>query len=379
MVIGGALYFLNTEKENDQTFVVDPQWEMALDEVIRTWEQGADLNDEFLLRNCSEYRDVKVQNELIECSPKIFRCFYENRIGKIKFKNTWQEYRLKIDSLRHDREDIRVKLTINQRTLPFTLKNDCREVALPDGYYISKFYKRSANIKDKLWHTSAVRYSIDKYMVRNAEVLNWAKSKKYSQIVSTLEKENPFSVAVNLKAEEMIEFCHDHDSQVLSAKVHDALTYHHGRQSLKEIKDTPPSINTAPHPFGLRKDDGPQFKEKFSRDDCHKVYSKECLDKKVKRSFPESMGWSGVAELLGGEMEYVVNSYLPRRNLVASSYYFDFNSSWHRAGEFAYWDGQGNELRNFNFFGIIPEMDHTKKIKFNVGFRCMKKSYKGEE
>ncbi len=371
---------------NDRTslkapLAMKPHWELAIDEIVSVWEQGVDTSDPYFLSQCPEFKSVTAHpnKELSSCSYSLFKCFYSNRKNKVRFKNHWYPYRVEISEPTHQRENLKLKLIMGEETLPLTLENNCNKASLPQGYYLGQFYKSSNKIKDRLWHTSKVNYVVDKYLVRNFEVIHWAKRKGLDQILDKLSKSDPFEPVIHLLSEQMENFCKDHNSEVLTAKIHDALTYHHGRQSWEEIKTTPPSLNSAPHPFGPRKDDGPQFKEKFEKEGCQKVYSKECLEKKVEKTFPSSMGWSGVAELLGGPMEYVANPYRPRRNLVVSSYYFDFNSSWHQAGQLGYWNGQDFGKMNFNFFGEQPVIDPSKKVSFHVGFRCMRKTYGGEK
>ncbi len=375
---GGVFLYLREGKQKISEFSMNPAWEMAIDEVVKVWEQGPDLKDSHFLSQCPQYKDHSLKTEITHCDVNLFSCYFKERVAKIKLKNEWIPYKVIMASHQKQREDLHIQVKVSDgRAIPLRLENSCHQIKLPQGYYKTRFYKKSSKLKDNLWHTSGIEYSIDKFLVRNSEVIRWAQEKKKSQLLKSLEKSNPFSISSDLTAQQMEDFCRDHSSQVLTAKVHDALTFHHGRQSLDEIENTPPSVNSAPHPFGPRQDDGPQFSQGFSKSGCSKIYSKTCADQKVERSFPESIGWSGVAELLGGEMEYVINEYLPRRNLVASSYYFPYKSSWHRAGEFAYWDGKGHGSMNFNFLGERPILDPAKKMTFAVGFRCMKKVYRG--
>lgn len=380
LVFGALSFFYLKEDRPEAPVSLSPQWELAIDKVVTTWEHGPDLSDSLLQKNCplfSKKNKENISSDLRSCSYQLFSCYFQNREEKIKYKNEWSSFQVKLSDENIQRSDIRVKLLMEKKELELTLKNICQRVELPQAYYLGRFFKNTNKLKERLWHTSDIEYQVDKYLVRNNEILYWAKEKEKNELVAKFEDRDPFDIASDLTAMEMESFCHDHKSEVLSAKIHDALTYHHGRQSIKDLKDTPPSVNSAPHPFGPRKDDGPQFKDKFDEESCHKVYSKECLDKKIDRSFPEGMGWSGVAELLGGPMEYVANSYLPRKNLVASSYYFNFDSPWHQAGQFAYWDGKKFGKMNFNFFGQFPQIDRAKKVEFKVGFRCMKKHFIG--
>lgn len=378
ILIGAGFFYFRTSKKELKSYAMTPAWELAIDQVVNVWEQGPDLLDSHLLSQCPQYRDFQINNELTHCNENLFKCYFQQRKGKVSIKNKWIPYQLTFSKAPHQRRDLNIVLTLNNASaIPLRLKNNCHQITLPQGFYRSRFYKKSNKLNDNLWHTSGIDYIVDKYLVRNNEVLAWAQEKEKQVIANSLQKKDPFAVSTELTANQMEEFCRDYDSQVLTAKIHDALTFHHGRQSVEDIGSTPPSINSAPHPFGPRKDDGPQFKEKFSKEGCSKIYSKNCKDEKVARTFPEGIGWSGVAELLGGELEYVVNQYLPRRNLVASSFYFPYNSIWHRAGEFAYWNGLGHSNLNFNFMGEIPAIEQLHKKAFAVGFRCMKKKYIG--
>ncbi len=374
------LFFSDNQKDERGRYSMTPVWELVIDEVVKVWEQGPDLNDPHFLSQCPEYEGHDTRSEITHCDVDLFKCFYNNRVAKVKYKNDWISFDVRVSSHQKQRKDLNIELSILEgRSIPLRLENSCHQIKLPQGYYRSRFFKRSNKLKDNLWHTSGIEYTIDKYLVRNSEVMTWAKSSKNTELIERLKGSDPFGVSTQLTSTEMQEFCHAYETEVLSAKVHDALTFHHGRQKIEDISNTPPSVNSAPHPFGPRKDDGPQFDTQFNKEGCSKIYSKTCLEEKVERIFPESIGWSGVAELLGGEMEYVSNQYLPRKNLVASSFYFPYKSSWHQAGEFAYWDGKGHGVMNFNFLGERPIIDPAKKTDFKVGFRCMRKRYIGEK
>ena len=355
-------------------------WELAIDQVVKVWEQGPDLQDSHLLSQCPQYQNSQIDNELTHCNVNLFKCYFQNREGKLSIKKKWVPYQLTFSQDPRQRNDLNILLKLNNASaIPLRLENSCHKITLPQGYYRSRFYKKSNHLKDNLWHTSGIKYTVDKFLVRNHEVFAWALEKEKEVLANSLQSKDPFMVSRELTAGQMKEFCRDYNSQVLTAKIHDALTFHHGRQSLEDMRNTPPSVNSAPHPFGPRKDDGPQFEEKFSKKGCSKIYSKNCLDQKVARTFPEAIGWSGVAELLGGELEYVVNPYLPRRNLVASSYYFPYDSNWQRAGELAYWNGKGHGHLDFNFMGESPALEPGKRSILAVGFRCMSKRYIGEK
>ena len=53
-----------------------PEWELALDEVVNIWEQGADISDAHLLKECGFYKNAEVNRELLQCNSQIFKCFF---------------------------------------------------------------------------------------------------------------------------------------------------------------------------------------------------------------------------------------------------------------------------------------------------------------
>lgn len=103
--------------------------------------------------------------------------------------------------------------------------------------------------------------------------------------------------------------------------------------------------------------------------DCNLIYSKDCLAKKPYQLNSTEPTWSGLHDAMGGVFEAFRNPIDPESNLKASSFYFDSKSSWHKLGFRAGWDGDGFDVRNFEFRGLNP---FVAVDKFQVGFRCMR-------
>ena len=79
--------------------------------------------------------------------------------------------------------------------------------------------------------------------------------------------------------------------------------------------------------------------------------------------------WAGIHDSMGGVFEVFRNPIDPESNLKASSFYFDSKSSWHKLGFRAGWNGDGFDLRDFDFRGLNP---FVAIDRFQVGFRCMR-------
>lgn len=395
----GGLYLIKEgglEKNSDKIAPPASLWDLAIGKVHSTWATGAPLDDQHLLMNCP---DLKVDvlssqlTELSQCKAKVFRCFYQDRQEKLRYKKKW--YPLSINFLGKDggilsssKEALNesseygfpISISVGSEKKNFILRDHCHDAILQDGFY---WGSNERDQSKRVWHTSGIHYVVDKFLVRNIEIEEWLKNTKTSLPIRYDSK--PFAPATTLIPDQMRSYCAYKGKELLHSNVLAAMTFHHGRVDVENISSEPPSSTTAPYPFSHRKDESPHFlvtkkKGKFKKEFCRKIFSKECL-----ANFSQlplfSLGWTGAAEILGGPLEYVENREYPRKNLKASSYYFPLNSRWHQAGELAYWSGRDHGLSSFNFFTESPTGSELKTpgFKFDVGFRCMKKVFRGRD
>lgn len=413
VIIGATLgIYLSKKTGNKEASLKVPSilWGQALDQINQAWSGDFSLTDEHLLKNCpflkmKDSEAKEVSSVLKACRPELFRCYYEDRKVTLKNKNQYFNLEVKVesDSLSQGTNGLPLTLKLGNLTKRFELTRFCRQQELPQGAY----WGSNKNEKDsRLWHTSGIRYFVDKTLVRNLEVRNWLEKekggvpelKKVTERYRKLVGRELFAPSGDLTPELMQDFCSERGQEVLSSRVKSAITFHHGRRREELIKRDPPSYNTSPHPFGPRLQDSPQYlaEKKVDldlSDSCRKIFSKECLeeykripknentsdlkekDEKQPWSLYKSwgMGWTGISEVLGGPAEYVVNREFPRKNLHPSSYYHTLSSKVHQAGVRVFWSGRGHRRIDFNFF--TSPFFEVGDDRFDVGFRCMKKVF----
>ena len=157
----------------------------------------------------------------------------------------------------------------------------------------------------------------------------------------------------------MEDYCSYFGKQVLEARYFDAATF-----LPMDLNDTIPKKNNRSPYYWTKKRS--EFKA-----DCNLLFAEECLTKKSNRINNINPSWAGITDSMGGVLEAFRNPIDPESNLKASSFYFNFKSPWHKLGFRAHWDGEGFDLRHFDFKGLNPEKNVNK---FQVGFRCMRES-----
>ena len=277
-----------------------------------------------------------------------------------------------------------IQISLNDESRSFELNDFCRQVELPQGAY---WGNRSSDKSKRIWHTSDVRYMVDRFLVRNIDIREWTlRDKETAQKLNYSFKEakaDLFSPSVDLNPQQMAAYCQFRRGEVLASLVRTAVSFHHGRTLETLISREPPSFNTPPHPFGLRQQESPQYRFSHAGDndlevknsDCRLIYARECIKFPFNELFPNALGWSGVSEIFGGPAEYVVNQKHPRKNLHPSSYYHPMASKVHQAGVRVYWSGEGHRRIDFNFFTepFFEVNESSSEDYFDVGFRCMKK------
>lgn len=400
--VGGLFLYLNplVEQASDSTVedvFPDSIWEMAFDDLYDQWVRGVDINSTEFKSNCPQYTSLnEVSRELRSCRPALLSCYYKGRITKLSHKKNWYEFRLKFPrSKEHEGQytlfspasearskgleyalQVKVELSKDGKTKSknIFLKDNCRQVEIPQG-----FYRYGSQNTKNLWHTSYVSYSIDKHLVRNLDVEEWLSQLTTSALAIdkiSFEKGEPYEPASALTTTQMKRYCAFRGSQILSSRVLDTITYHHGRVAVEEISTRAPGPNPSPYPFGPRLIDSPHYfalknKLKATNQTCQKINSLECLEL-VPNLLSWGVGWSGVREILGGPLEYVENKEMPRRNLKLSSFYFPLKSKVHMAGVRGFWNGEDyKRQKSFNFFRYSAVKSSEK---YKVGFRCMKLS-----
>jgi len=365
----GVFFYNKMKSEKKVGFdEVSTSWLQVMEEINTNWEGGVVLNDPQVVKNCSKLSKSfkNVPKELLACRSLPFYCFYKERKNNLVSRGQKFSYKVEFPTIRSDLWSMLLKVTKNEAgqrsTKSFFIADKCRKASIPKiSYNHGKFIDPK-----NTWHPGDVDYWVDKFLVRNIDFDFWSLQSGEALNITS----NPFSPVKVSKLKEMKDFCRYKKAQVLTSKMADAITYYRPKKSGKL------NIRLSPYPFSVRASSIRHFKiskgenEDYivTRKDCDLIYSKDCLLQKRVYNPTLSLGWSGVAELLGGPLEYVHNELYPRRNIVLSSYYFPYVSFVHRAGIRGYWDGENVFESNFNFFTEAPQ---NNKNPFHVSFRCM--------
>ena len=258
--------------------------------------------------------------------------------------------------------------------LSFILEPNRLEVALPARIYAYGQFKERDD-----WRFDTLNRSIliDRFMVSYRDIAEWVYldklnplAQKVSFPTSKLEWVKP---AIGLSIEQMQAFCAFRGKQLLPAHIYDAASFM--PVDLDEAR--PQKVVRGPYPWSY------QRKLQFVGDDfdvqyCQKVYSADCIGNAPFEFFDRRQSsWIGMAQLLGGYMEYLHNPLYPKENVKASSFYFDYQSSFHQLGKRLSWDSQGFGYKNFEWTNEgAPLGEYTK---YKIGFRCMRERDGGHD
>lgn len=359
----------------------------VLEEVSYLWRYGDTRNWLESVTSCEEFTkaaDVYGQR-VLQCNPDFVNCFGQSR----SFRKHFQKSGVEVDLIGEivpvhflDYPEVqtfgyKARVLVGSTQGHIILPSLCHEVALPRRMYPLNAAEENERLA---WDSMNQYLFVDKFQVTNRDLKVWAKlsgASEVKELVAPLvEGKSPYSQATGLNSSQMRNYCSFFGKQVLSSQVLDAMSFHPG--NLDRVRAE--RFSLAPYPWSIRERDGFLYeiregeKERPTQEDCHLVTTAECFEDWPELvSSPQSPTWSGIFQVLGGLPEYVRNPYRPRDNLRASSIYFPATSSWHRLGARAYWDGEGDQQRNFNWrFESPPEVFD----RFEVAFRCMRWEYR---
>lgn len=316
------------------------------------------------------------KSKTAKCSLPVIECLSNSK----SFANSHVQLRLKRKLVTKASSDqvkipfnkaIEVELSLGDQNLSLYLEDSCQAVYLPQRMYA---LEDTTPRKYSWWDNFNRHFFVDNSLVTIDEVKRWLKYdtefKQGGEIFKDLPKEaGGESPALNLKYEEMLRYCAFHGKQLLSTVIFDAATMHPGDLSTDRMKFPLRSI----WPWDYKKKTGIVWemrsnkKEKVELQDCSKVFSSECLTVEGANSRAGVFTWSGLRFVMGGYLEVFRNSVFPKRNLKASSSYFQMKSRWHELGNRAWWDGNGFSIHNFNFRFEDPPSQFNS---FGVAFRC---------
>jgi hypothetical protein len=347
-------------------------------EIHRIWRDGEDSRIwTAVKKDCQKYYKLNLpfDESLLRCNPMLLQCYAlftkklnfhfvkplgdNNKLYKYMTKSNSGHVGLNSSGYLFTMED-----NLSHKRLDFILSDQCHEVFLQNRIYAYGEEVKSIadpDQEDYRFDNFGQNIYIDRSLVSNAEINDWIDFGNPHDTKNLLKKESNelFMPATQLTYKQMENYCSFKGRQVLLAHYADAATFL--PMDLNELLP----LKNARSPYYWTKKKS-EFKE-----DCDLIYAEECLSKKPYRLNINGPTWAGLMDSMGGVFEVFRNPIDPDSNLKASSFYFNFKSSWHKLGFRAGWDGEGFDLRHFDFRGINPEQ---QVLKFQVGFRCMRES-----
>lgn len=329
---------------------------------------------------CQKSWEGKSYHEsFLQCNPDYFSCLLEKSnfgdFSGVKIKKSIKNYQMLLSRNPLNSEggvEYQFNFIVELQGLSIErslyLLDTCKETYLPQ-----RLYGLNSREQAKVWEWDNFNSHIfiDRHLVNVGEVRRWNDLLKKN---ITIPKKDDFEAATFLNKNQMHEFCFDHGKEVLSAMVYDAAVFH------PRDYDNPrsPFLNRSRFPWNRSNLQNFIFKKwkskdtKMTRDECEKVYSKECQAiMPYKHSSTLSNSWIGLFEVMGGSFEYVQNKVDPAKNLILSSKYFSIISRVHEVGIRGFWSGEHFDFQAFDFGKYKDEIDDQNDIE--VGFRCMRR------
>lgn len=378
LVAGASAYytFFNQKRKKPDHFIQDKAGLLRLlknsSEIHRLWNEGEESREwkEMKLACQSHFNFGNDFDEsLLRCHPILIEClalFGKNldyKINKNEEFNKYYRYISKSNTAHVGLSEsgilVEIEDLITQKKLDLFLKDNCHEIYLEQRVYAYGEPPESKDAPDYRFDNFDRHIYIDKHLVTNSEINDWIDfgNEDFTKGIMKKSGGDFFMPAVDLNEAQMENFCSFKGKQLLLAHFFDAATF-----LPMDLKDINPKKNDRSPYYWTKKKS--EFKE-----DCNLFYAKECTSKKSFRLNSAGPTWSGLMDPMGGVLEAFRNPIDPDSNLKASSFYFDFKSSWHKLGFRAKWDGEGRDVRNFDFRGFNPFLAIDK---YQVGFRCMR-------
>lgn len=387
LLLGGALFYKKWQKpvEKSDQFIQDKAALARLlensSEIHRIWNEGEDSREWNLVKqDCLKHYKITstFDESLLRCNPIVLQCnsLFNPKLNYhfIKPQNNSREnqkvYRYLTKSntshvgLSQAGYLFTIEDNLSHQRLNILLADQCQEVYLQNRIYAygeEIVGKPGEDVEDYRFDNFNQNIYIDRHLVMNSEINDWIDfgNPNFTEGLKKIEADELFMPSTQLTFSQMENFCSFKGKQMMQAHYFDAATFL--PMDLSVVN--PPKNNRSPYYWTKKKS---EFKE-----DCSLIYAEECVRKKAFKINSSNPSWAGLMDSMGGVFEAFRNPIDPESNLKASSYYFNFKSPWHKLGFRAGWDGQGFELRHFNFLGINPELTVDK---FRVGFRCMRES-----
>jgi hypothetical protein len=342
-------------------------------EIQRVWTEGEESREWSLIKTvCLKHLGItaKFDESLLRCNSILLQChalFSKNLNYKFvnfeEFENSSYRYMTRSNTSYKGLRDPGVTVTIEdqqtKKRMDIFLADQCHEVYLEQRVYAYGEPVDPKDGEDYRFDNFNRHLYLDTHLVTNAEVNDWIKfgNPDFTRRIKAKKENELFLPATDLNYFQIENFCSFKGKQVMQAHFFDAATF------------LPMNLNDKIPARNIR---SPYYWTKKSSDympDCNLIYSKDCLAKKTYQLNSIGPTWAGIQDSMGGVFEVFRNPIDPESNLRASSFYFDSKSSWHKLGFRAGWNGEGFDLRDFDFRGLNP---FVAIDKFQVGFRCMR-------
>lgn len=384
LLVGGWLLWQKKQLMNPKAdqFVQEKEALLRLlknsSEIHTLWNDGEDSRIWPLIKKeCLANNKISASfdESLLRCNPMLLEC-YAQLTKKLNFHfvkpdgNSKKLYRYmtKTNSSHVGLLGPGYLFTIedekSHKQLNLFLADQCHEVYLEQRAYAygeEITGKAASETDDYRFDNFGQNIYIDRHLVSNAEVNEWIDfgNPDFTKGLVKKEGDNLLLPSTDLLFSQMENFCSFKGKQVLMAHYADAASF----MPMDLSVVLPTQNNRSPYYWTKKRS---EFKS-----DCNLIYAEECLSKKPYQLNSTGPTWAGLMDPMGGVFEIFRNPIDPESNLKASSFYFNFKSAWHKIGFRAGWDGEGFDLRHFDFRGLNPE---TNVEKYKIGFRCMRES-----
>ena len=161
--------------------------------------------------------------EHYSCQPDYIQCVLKNKLLEIDIKGRKVDYQILSDIHLIDTSKSRsylLNIEIEGHKHSMTLKDSCREIALPKRIYPFFVAKRNVHVE---WDNFARNIFVDKYRIKNWEVLLWADGNKNSQMIKVFENKNPLISATGLNPKQMQSVCSFYGKQLIDGPTKSAI------------------------------------------------------------------------------------------------------------------------------------------------------------
>lgn len=342
-------------------------------EIHRMWIEGEESREWSLMKaDCLKLLGVtkSFDESLLRCNPVLLQCFSKfaknqtfrlvnlEEVGGLPYRSL-----TKSNSSYGGLREVGVAVTLEdlktKKRLDIFLEEQCQEIYLEERAYAYGEEVKDKDAEDYRFDNFNRHLYFDSHLVTNADINQWVKfgNPDFTRGLKERGGDELFLPAVDLNFTQMENYCSYKGKQVMLAHIFDAATF-----LPMDLNEKIPKRNQRSPYYWTKK--ASEYKA-----DCNLIYSKDCLAKKPYQLNSTEPTWSGLHDAMGGVFEAFRNPIDPESNLKASSFYFDSKSSWHKLGFRAGWDGDGFDVRNFEFRGLNP---FVAVDKFQVGFRCMR-------